>query len=101
MARLQIIVDGDTKFDEDVENWQLPTRPESIRGAIPNQADGFTTKPAPWMKALMVVQLATLLERTMRDHPLLQPLDIDLQTRGTGYTLSVDIPAPSQAAIEA
>lgn len=100
MARLQIIVDGETKYDEDVAEWQLPPdRPESIRNSIPSQGDGWTRKPAPWMKAFMIVAFGKAMEQQLRESPILQPLNTSIETRATGYSLHVDMPEPSTGAI--
>lgn len=93
MAHLQIIVGGETVYDHDAENWQLPPKPDMIGPAVRAQINP-NVKPAPFMKALMVAMLAKAIKKALED-PRLHPLDIDLQTRATGWTMSVDIPAPT------
>jgi hypothetical protein len=99
MARLTIAIDGETKFDEDVEEWMLPQRPDAIRNAIPRQADGWVQKPAPWMKALMIVAFGKAMEQQLSQSPVLQPLITSIETRATGYTLHVDMPSFHTSAI--
>ena len=100
MPRLTILVDGVQKFDEDVEDWQLPPdKPESVRNSIPPQAEGWTRKPAPWMKAFMIVAFGKAMEQQLSQSPILQPLITSIETRATGYTLHVDMPSFHTSAI--
>lgn len=93
MARLRIILGEECVFDHQVEEWQLPPRPDQIPATIRAQLDP-NARPAPWMKAMMIAMLGkTLVDGALRD-PRLQPLDVKLETRGTGWTISVDLVAP-------
>jgi len=99
MSHLQIIINGETVFDEErVGDWQLPPRPDQIPASIRAQLDP-QARPAPWMKAMIVAMLG----KALRDHalrdPRLVPLDVELTTRATGWTLAVDIPEPKRSDI--
>lgn len=72
---------------------QLPPRPNFITdqeraGLDPN------LKLAPQQKALVLAMLAKGLQEQLSRDPRIQPLAVTLDTRPTGWTLSVDIPKP-------
>lgn len=103
MTRMQIIMsDGDkaeTVFDEVIEGWMAPPKPDMIPQAIRAQLNP-NAKPAPFLKAMMVAMLAKGIESMLSD-PRLQPLERHVVTRPTGWTISVDIPPPSLPAGQA
>ncbi len=93
MSHLQIIINGETVYDQEgVGDWQLPPKPEQISDKA--QMDP-NVKPAPWMKSLMIAMLGAAISNQALKDPRLQPLDVDLQTRATGWTISVDVPEPN------
>ncbi len=95
MSHLQIIINGETVYDQEgVGDWQLPPKPEQISDSIKAQMDP-NVKPAPWMKSLMIAMLGAAISNQALKDPRLQPLDVDLQTRATGWTISVDVPEPN------
>ncbi len=95
VTNLQFLVDGKVVFDHDVEQWMLPPQPELIEPAVRAQMNPNAVPP-PWLKAFMVASIGNALATQILPRPQLQPLDIDLQTRPTGWTISVDIPAPAE-----
>lgn len=93
MSHLQIIVEGETVFDDEVGEWALPPKPDRIPAALRAQLNP-NARPAPWMKFMMVAMLGKALADNVLRDPRLQPLEVGIDTRPSGWTLSVDIPAP-------
>lgn len=93
MSHLQVIVNGESVFDDDVGDWQMPPRPDQVPAALRAQLDPHA-RPAPWMKAIILTMIGkALTDNALRD-PRLQPLDVQLTTRPTGWTISVDMVEP-------
>lgn len=99
MSHLLIIVEGETVFDGDVGEWALPPKPDRIPAALRAQLNP-NARPAPWMKFMMIAMLGKALTDNVLRDPRLQPLEVDLQTRPSGWTISVDIPDPRSDDIE-
>ena len=99
MSRLQIIVEGETVFDGEVGEWALPPKPDHIPAALRAQLNP-NARPAPWMKFMMIAMLGKALTDNVLRDPRLQPLDVELSTRPSGWTIGVDIPEPKSADIE-
>ncbi|MCV7100068.1 hypothetical protein [Mycobacterium palustre] len=93
MTHMQIIIGGETVFDEVIEGWMAPPKPDQIPAAIRAQLNP-NAKPAPFLKAMMLAMIANALANGALRDPRLQPLDVDLKTRPTGWTISVDMPPP-------
>jgi hypothetical protein len=47
------------------------------------------------MKSLMIAMLGAAISNQALKDPRLQPLDVSLETRATGWTISVDVPEPN------
>jgi len=80
MAHLQIYVDGKATYDGHVDDIVLPADPAeypTILRPQPGQA------PTPLARITMLTALVELMRRTM-ESPLLQPIDVDIQTHGMG-----------------
>jgi len=99
MSHLQIIVDGESMFDGEVGEWALPPRPDRIPAALRSQLNP-NAKPAPWMKFMLLAMLGKALADNVLRDPRLQPLDVELTTRPSGWTIGVDIPEPTATDIE-
>lgn len=76
MAHLKITIDGTVAMDDDLGQWS--TEPPDIIAQAMAQA-----KPAPWMRALML----TIADAAMTN----QAMAIDVQTRGDGWQLAVNL----------
>lgn len=93
MSHLHVAVDGETKYDGEVQDWVLPSQPDLYPAALRAQADP-NAKPSPLAKLLMLTALTELMRRTL-ESPMLQPLDVELRPRGMGcFTLTVNMPNP-------
>lgn len=99
MSRMTIIItEGDTAetvFDEIIEGWMAPPKPDQIPAAIRNQLDP-NAKPPPWLKAFLIAAIGNAIHNGALKDPRLQPLTTQLTKRPTGWTISVDMPAPDQ-----
>jgi hypothetical protein len=95
MSRLQFVVDGKAVFDHEVEHWMLPPEPQLIEPSMRAQMNPNAVPP-PWLKAFMIASIGNALANQVLTRPQLQPLEIGLTTRPTGWTLSVDLPAPAE-----
>lgn len=96
MTHMQIILGGETVFDEVIEGWMAPPKPDQIPAAIRSQLNP-NAKPPPFLKAMMLAMIAkAITDGALRD-PRMQPLDVDLITRPTGWTISVDMPPSDEA----
>lgn len=92
--RMTILLGGETVYDHDIEGWLTPPPQEQLPQSIQAQLDP-TVKPAPWYKALLVAMIGRAAAQGLQDQRL-QPLEVDLQLRATGWTLVVELPAPEQ-----
>lgn len=92
MAHMQVIVDGKTTFEGDVDDVVLPSRPEMYPDALRAQPG---VQPSPLARIAMLTALVELLRRTL-ESPMLQPIEVDLQTHGMGkFTLAVEMDLPT------
>jgi hypothetical protein len=95
MSHVVIQINGEVVYDhENVADWQLPPKPDQIGESIKAQMNP-DVKPAPWMKSLMIAMLGAAISNQALKDPRLQPLDVSLETRATGWTISVDVPEPN------
>lgn len=89
---MQVIVDGKTTFEGDVDDVVLPSRPELYPEALRARPG---TPPSPLARIAMLTALVELVRRTL-ESPLLQPIEVDLQTHGMGkFTLAVQMDLPT------
>lgn len=92
MAHLEVYVNGERTFDGHVDDVVLPSNPADYPTALrpqPGQA------PTPLARITMLTALIELLRRTL-ESPLLQPIDVDVQTHGIGrFTLAAAMELPS------
>lgn len=94
MAHMQVIVDGTTTFEGDVDDVVLPSRPELYPETLRMQPG---VPPSPLARIAMLTALVELLRRTL-ESPMLQPIDVEVQTHGMGrFTLAVAMELPTDA----
>lgn len=91
MPRLQVLVDGQTRYEGDVPESYLPQQPSMFPRAL--GAPGMqTAAPTPLAKLMMLTALINLVLKAL-ESPMLQPLSINMETRGMGcMTLTIDTP---------
>lgn len=99
MSRMQIILGGETVFDHVIEGWMAPPKPEQIPAAIKAQLDP-NAKLAPFLKVTMLAMLGKAIAEQALGDPRLQPLNVSLATRPSGWTITVDIPEPVDNTIQ-
>lgn len=95
MSRMQIILAGEVVYDDVIEDWQAPPKPELIGPAVKATLDP-NYKPPAFLKAMMLAMIGKAIDNALHD-PRLQPLDVELITRPTGWTVAVDMQAPPDA----
>lgn len=92
MAHLQVLVDGETKYDGEVDDVVLPSRPEMFPEALTATA-GQT--PTPLAKLTILTALIEVMRRAL-ESPMLQPISVEVVTHGMGQaTIAVDMTLPS------
>jgi len=92
MAHMQVIVDGETTFEGDVDDVVLPTSPQMYPDALRMRPG---VPPTPLARIAMLTALVELLRRTL-ESPMLQPIEVEVQTHGMGkVTMAVDMRMPS------
>lgn len=92
MAHMQVIVDGQTTFEGEVDEVVLPTRPEMYPEAM-RMTPGVP--PSPLARIAMLTALVELLRRTL-ESPMLQPIEVEVLTHGMGkFTMAVDMQLPT------
>lgn len=92
MAHMQVIVDGTTTFEGDVDDVVLPPRPELYPDALTARPG---VPPSPLARIAILTALVELLRRTL-ENPMLQPIDVEVQTHGMGkFTMAVEMELPS------
>lgn len=92
MAHLQVIVDGQTKYDGDVDDVILPSRPELFPDALRATA-GQT--PSPLARLTMLTALIEVFRRAM-ESPMLQPIEVEVVTHGPGrFTMAAEMTLPT------
>lgn len=92
MPHLQVAVDGVVTFEGDVPDVILPSRPELFPDALRAQPG---VPPTPLARVAMLTALVELLRRTL-ESPMLQPIEVDVQTHGIGrFTLAAVMELPS------
>jgi hypothetical protein len=99
MPHMQLILDGENVYDEHIDNWAAPPRPDMIPAAVRAQTNP-NVKPAPFLKAIMLAMIGKAIEASLRD-PRLAPLTVNLTKRPTGFTITVDMPPPANPQADA
>ena len=93
-SRLQIIVDGQTAYEGDVDPIILPSRPAMFPDAIRATSE----QPTPLAKLMMLTALIELVRRAL-ESPMLQPAEVDIQTHGMGrVTIAIELDLPTTPA---
>ena len=87
MAHVQIVVDGQEYFNDEVDGWQAPP----ATPAAPDAEPGPQPSPPARVKPLLLLALGKAMHRALDEGPLLAPLSTELITRASGFTLSADI----------
>lgn len=87
MKRLQILVDGETILDQEVNDDVVPTKPEA-QAALANTDP--TLMPPPWQQIMILALLGRVVMDKVLADPRLGTLDSKIETRPTGWTISVD-----------
>lgn len=91
MPHMQLIVDGETVYDQTIEGWMAPPAPDLIGVAVDQRANP-NIKPPPWLKAIIVTAMGdAIVERLLKD-PRFQPLNTQIVKRPTGWTIHMDLP---------
>jgi hypothetical protein len=90
VSRVQLIVDGLPLFDDDIPEFQTP-RPDMIGADLRAGLDP-SAPIAPWQKALLLAILGKGLLEQLSRNPKLQPIDVSIDVRPSGWTLAVDVP---------
>lgn len=92
MAHMQVIVDGVTTFEGDVDDVVLPSRPELYPEALSARPG---VPPTPLARIAILTALVELLRRTL-ENPMLQPIQVEVQTHGMGkFTMAVEMELPT------
>ena len=92
MPHMQVLVDGKTTFEGEVDDVVLPSRPELFPQAMRMQPG---VPPSPLARIAMLTALVELLRRTL-ESPMLQPIEVDVQTHGMGrFTMAVAMDLPT------
>ena len=88
MSRLQVLVDGVTAYDGEVDPIVLPTRPELYPQSVRPQPG---QQPPPLAKLMMLTALIEVIRQAI-ESPMLEPATVDITTRGMGRaTLDIDM----------
>lgn len=94
MPHLQVLVDGETRYDGDVPEWTLPSRPEYFPAAL--QAEGDPSAPTtPLARLFLITALIELMRATLIRHPRLglREDSVTVKTGAPGqFTLTVSSP---------
>lgn len=91
MPRLQVIVDGETRFDQNVPENYVPAKPDSYPRALGvNGAVDMTAPPTPLMRLGALTNVIELMRRVLQTHPHLKPCDVTVTTHGPGKA-TIDI----------
>jgi hypothetical protein len=85
-------------YDELLEEFQLPPMPDLIPAAVRASLNP-NAKPTPFMKAWWIAMVGHNAAIVLSD-PRLQPINVQLTKRSTGFTLSADMP-PSEISASA
>lgn len=90
MPHIQVIVDGETRYEGDVPDTGIPSRPELFPRAL-GQDLPANTPPPPLAKLTMLTGVVEVLRRALTS-PMLNAR-VDVQPRGMGcMTIEVDMP---------
>jgi hypothetical protein len=93
MPHLQVLVDGEIRYEGEVAEQYLPSQPSMFPKAL-GAAGGPNTSPTPLAKLMMLTALIELVRKAL-ESPMLQPLNVDIETRGMGCaTITIDTPQP-------
>jgi hypothetical protein len=93
MPRLQVIVDGETRFDQDVPDRYLPAENKDYAKALGVLDQSHVT---PLMRLGALTNVIELMRRVLQSHPHLKPCDVSVITHGPGKaTIDIDMAMPS------
>jgi hypothetical protein len=96
VPHVRVTVDDAPLFDGEVEQWQLP-QPPDLLGPLRDRVEVRNAKPSPFVKTMRIATFGMIFKKAMED-PRFAPLDVGFQTRPTGWTLTIDMPAPLSSA---
>lgn len=94
MPHIQVLIDGETRYEGDVPDTVIPSRPELFPTALGQGLPANTPAP-PLAKLTMLTGVIEVLRRALTSPMLNARVDVTPRAMGC-ITITVDMPIPTQ-----